>query len=63
VPFVSDAATVLRDGLILAGQIGCNRIRIEINSNCMDVIEVMQNGGSSLGPAGCSSNFSGMQFS
>jgi ribonuclease HI len=53
IPFVSDASTAeayaLRDGLILAGQMGCNRI--EVNSDCMEVIEVMQNGGSSLGPA------------
>ena len=52
-PFVSDPATAeayaLRDGLILAGQIGCNRI--EVNSDCVEVIDVMKNGGNSLGPA------------
>jgi ribonuclease HI len=52
-PFISDAATAeataLRDGLILAGQVGCNRI--EVNSDCMDVIDVMNQGGNSFGPA------------
>ena len=52
-PFVSDPATaeahVLRDGLILAGQLGCNRI--EVNSDSMEVIETMRNGGNSLGVA------------
>jgi ribonuclease HI len=53
IPFISDPssaeARALRDGLILAGQIGCNRI--EVNSDCMDVIEVMNQGGNSFGPA------------
>ena len=53
IPFVSDPATAeahaLRDGLILAGQIGCNRL--EVNSDCTEVIDVMINGGNSLGPA------------
>jgi ribonuclease HI len=53
IPFISDPSTAearaLRDGLILAGQIGCNRL--EVNSDCMDVIDVMVNGGNSLGPA------------
>jgi hypothetical protein len=52
-PFISDPSTAearaLRDGLLLAGQLGCNRI--EVNSDCMDVIEVMNEGGNSLGPA------------
>ena len=52
-PYVSDPATAeahaLRDGLIIAGQMGCNRI--EVNSDSMEVIEVMKNGGNSLGPA------------
>jgi hypothetical protein len=52
-PFVSDAATAevsaLREGLLLAGQIGCNRL--EVNSDCMEVVEIMQNGGNSLGLA------------
>jgi ribonuclease HI len=47
IPFISDPssaeARALGDGLILAGQIGCNRI--EVNSDCMDVIEVMNQGG------------------
>jgi hypothetical protein len=52
IPFVSDASTseayALHDGLILAGRIGSNRI--EINSDCMEVIKVMQHSGNSLGP-------------
>jgi ribonuclease HI len=52
-PFVSDAPTVearaLRDGLILATQVGCNRI--EVNSDCMEVIEIMNDGGNFLGAA------------
>jgi hypothetical protein len=50
-PFISDAATAeattLRDGLLLAGQIGCNRI--EVNSDYLEVMEIMQNGGDSMG--------------
>jgi ribonuclease HI len=53
IPFISDPssaeARALRDGLILAGQVGCNRI--EVNSDCMDVINVMNQGGNSFGPA------------
>jgi hypothetical protein len=53
IPYVSDVSTAearaLRDGLILAGQIGCNRI--EVNSDCLDMIEVMRNGGNSFEPA------------
>lgn len=51
--FVEDAATVeamaLRDGLALAESVGCNRI--VVNSDCMEVIEVMKRGGNSLGLA------------
>jgi hypothetical protein len=39
-------ARALRDGLILAGQIGCNRI--EVNSDCMDFVQVMKRRGNSL---------------
>ena len=42
-------AHALRDVLVLAGQVGCNRL--EVNSDCMDVIDVMLNGGNTLGPA------------
>ena len=35
--------------MLLAALVGCNRI--EINSDCTDVISVMTNGGNSLGPA------------
>ena len=51
--YVEDAATAeacaLRDGLLLAGKIGCNKLMVE--SDCSDVVEVMQNGGNSLGAA------------
>jgi ribonuclease HI len=51
--FVFNVATAevsaLKEGLLLAGQIGCNRL--EVNSDCMEVVEVMQNGGNFLGPA------------
>jgi ribonuclease HI len=53
IPFISDPSTAearaLRDGLILAGQVRCNRL--EVNSDSMDVIDVMGNGGNSLGSA------------
>jgi hypothetical protein len=53
IPFVSDAPTAealaLRDGLLLAGQLGCNRL--EVNSDCMEVIEAMHNGENCLRPA------------
>jgi hypothetical protein len=40
----------LQEGLLLAGRnIGCNRL--EVNSDCMDVIDMMKNGGNLLGPA------------
>jgi hypothetical protein len=52
-PFVSDAASVdaraLQNGLILAGQIGCNKI--EVNLDYVQVIEVMENGENALDPA------------
>ena len=39
IPFVSDPSTAeaqaLRDGLLLAGQLGCNRI--EVNSDCVEI--------------------------
>ena len=51
--FVEDTATAeargLRDGLILANDMGCNKLVIE--ADCMEVIQVMQSGGNSLGPA------------
>ena len=53
IPFAEDAATAeargLKDGLILANNIGCKKV--EIRADCMEVIEVMQHGGNSLGPA------------
>ena len=51
IPFVQDAtmaeARALRDGLLLAGQIGCTKIIV--NSDCWDVISTMQDGGNSVG--------------
>jgi hypothetical protein len=35
--------------LTLAGQLGCSRL--EIDSDCMDVVDTMQNGGNSIGGA------------
>ena len=53
IPFVEDAETAeargLKDGLILANNAGCNKV--EIQADCMDVIQTMQQGGNSLGPA------------
>ena len=53
IPFVEDGATAeargLRDGLILANDLGCNNLHVE--ADCMEVIDTMQNGGNSLGPA------------
>ena len=40
-------ARALRDGLLLAGQVGCNKV--EINSDCLEVIDVMKEGGISFG--------------
>lgn len=45
----TDEARALRDNLILAGQTGCNMITI--NSDCMNVMKIMNNGMSSSGPA------------
>ena len=49
--FVEDDATAeacaLCDGLLLAGEIGCNKLVVE--SDCSEVVEIMQNGGNSLG--------------
>jgi hypothetical protein len=39
----------LRDGLLLAGQIGCNKLIVE--SDCMEVVQTMQEGGFSSGAA------------
>jgi ribonuclease HI len=53
IPQVADAATVeamaLRLGPTLAGEVGFNRI--EINSDCTEVVDMMQNGGNSIGSA------------
>jgi ribonuclease HI len=53
IPHIGDATTAearaLRDGLILADQLGCNRI--EVNSDCLEVIDTMRDGGNSIGPA------------
>ena len=50
---VEDAATAeghaLRNGLLLAGQVGCNRVIVE--SDCLEVIQIMKDGGNSLGAA------------
>lgn len=42
-------ARALRDGLILAGNIGCNKLVVEADR--LEVIELMQAGGYSIGPA------------
>lgn len=42
-------AQALLNRLILAGQVGCNRIMVE--SDCMEVVEVMLQGSSSIGSA------------
>ena len=53
IPFVEDAATAesrgLRDGFLLANEVGCNKICVE--ADCMEVVEIMQGGGNSLGRA------------
>ena len=50
---VEDAATAeawaLRDGLALAGDLGCNKLVVE--ADCMEVVDIMQDGGNSLGAA------------
>jgi ribonuclease HI len=42
-------ARALRDGLVLAGQMGCSKL--EVNSDCMEVINTMEQEGNSAGPA------------
>jgi hypothetical protein len=53
ITFVEDAATadamVLRDGLIMVEALGCSKL--VINSDCVEVIDVMKNGGHTQGPA------------
>ena len=53
IPFVEDAssaeARALRDGLILASEVGLHKIIVE--SDYMDVIDTMLGDGNSLGPA------------
>ena len=52
-PSVEDVSTAealaLKNGLALAIEVGCNRILIE--SDCLEVIEVMESGGNSIGAA------------
>ena len=53
IPFVEDAATTevraLRNGLLHANDMVCNKLYVE--ADCMEVIDVMQNGGNFLGHA------------
>ena len=42
-------ACALRYGLLFAGEIGCNKLLME--SDCKEVVETMQIGGNSFGPA------------
>jgi TPP-dependent indolepyruvate ferredoxin oxidoreductase alpha subunit len=42
-------AIALRDGLLLVGQLGCNRIKV--NSDCLEVVDTMKNGGNSISVA------------
>jgi hypothetical protein len=42
-------ARALRDGLLLAGQVGCTKLIV--TSDCMEVISTMLNGGNSIGAA------------
>ncbi|KAE8816193.1 retrotransposon expressed [Hordeum vulgare] len=44
-------ARVLWDALILAGQIGCNRVMVNSDCICMEVVEIMRDGSNSSGPA------------
>ena len=50
IPFIQDATTTgvrgLRAGLLLANDMGCNKICEE--GDCMEDIEIMQNGGNHL---------------
>ena len=52
-PFVEDAftaeATELHNGLLLAAEMGCNNLEVEMD--CLDVVQVMQDEGNSLGAA------------
>jgi ribonuclease HI len=52
-PLVADAASAearaLRDGLLLAGQVGC--LKLVVKSDCMEVISTMQEGENSIGAA------------
>lgn len=52
-PFIDDPAgaeaRALLNGLILSGQVGCSKLLVE--SDCMEVVEIMQQGGNSIGPA------------
>lgn len=52
IPFVEDVATAeargLKDGLILASNVGCNKMEIE--ADCMEVTVIMNSGGNYLGP-------------
>jgi ribonuclease HI len=54
IPHVLDAlsaeAAALRDGLLLAQQIGCNCV--EIQSDCMEVVQTMHDGGFSATAVG-----------
>ncbi|KAE8782611.1 hypothetical protein D1007_44005 [Hordeum vulgare] len=53
IPFAEDAssaeARAIRDGLILASEVGLQKLVVE--SDCMEVIDTMLNDGNSLGPA------------
>jgi ribonuclease HI len=42
-------ARALRDGFILTSQMGCSKL--EVNSDCMEVINIMEQDGNSAGPA------------
>ena len=39
----------MRYATVLAGEIGCNKLIVEFD--CLEVVEIMQNGGNSLGAA------------
>jgi ribonuclease HI len=51
--FICDATTAearaVRDGLLLAGQIGCTKVQVE--SDCIEVIETMTDNDNSTGVA------------
>jgi hypothetical protein len=52
IPFVDSVATAeamtLRDGLTKAASMGCSRL--VVNSYCIEVIQIMKNGGYTQGP-------------